>query len=82
MKWEYRGCGGASCSGLLSTAGNLVFGGTRNGVLFAVNASTGDETWRGNIGGLIVAPPVTYLSEGRQQISIASGNAIFTFGLE
>jgi alcohol dehydrogenase (cytochrome c) len=82
IKWEYKGCGDTACGGLLSTAGNLVFGGSRKGLFFAVNASTGDEVWRTSLGGLIMASPVAYLSEGRQQISIASGGAIFTFGLD
>ena len=33
------------------------------------------------LGGEIIAAPVTYLSNGRQQVTIAAGHAIFTFAL-
>jgi alcohol dehydrogenase (cytochrome c) len=69
-------------SGVLSTASNLVFAGSQEGHFFALDAKTGDELWRVNTGGLIVAGPVTYLSNGRQQVTVAAGSAVFTFGLE
>ena len=69
-------------AGILSTAGNLVFGGTDEGQFFALDAVTGKELWRANTGGMIAAGPVGYLSNGKQLVSVASGNAIFTFGLE
>lgn len=80
LKWEYR-VRPKSTSGLLSTAGNLVFGGTAKGGFFALNATTGEELWRLTIGGRVHAAPMTYLADGRQQVTIAAGNALFTFGL-
>jgi alcohol dehydrogenase (cytochrome c) len=65
--------------GLLSTAGNLVFGGNSE-QFFALDATTGKMLWK--LGGKIVASPVTYLSKGRQQVSIAIGRSIFTLGLD
>ncbi len=79
LKWEYR-IQPRSATGLLSTAGNLVFGGTSRGYFFALNASTGQERWRLDIGGSIAAAPITYLVDGKQRITIAAGNALFTFG--
>ena len=69
-------------AGILSTAGNLVFGGTDEGQFFALDAISGNELWRASTGGLIAAGPVSYLSKGKQLVSIAAGSAIFTFGLE
>jgi hypothetical protein len=43
--------------------------------------ATGKELWRINTGAQIIAAPISYLSDGRQMVSIASGNALFTFGL-
>jgi hypothetical protein len=31
---------------------------------------------------MIAAGPISYLSKGKQLVSVAAGNAIFTFGLE
>ena len=79
-KWEYR-VQPKSTLGLLSTAGNLVFGGTVKGNFFALNAKTGKELWRLDIGGKVHAAPVTYIVDGKQCVTIAAGSALFTFGL-
>ena len=68
-------------AGVLSTAGQLVFGGSDEGHFFALDAETGREVWRQNLGGIIRANPVTYLVNGRQFVSIAAGSAMFTFAL-
>lgn len=67
--------------GLLSTAGGLVFGGVESR-FFALDAGTGAELWRMNTGGDIQGAPITYLSEGRQQVTVAAGQTIITFVLE
>ena len=69
-------------AGVLSTAGKLVFGGSDEGYFFALDAETGKEVWRQNLGGIIRANPISYLIKGRQLVSIAAGNALFTFSLE
>ena len=79
LEWEYRVQPRCS-TGLLSTAGNLVFGGTPGGYFFALNATTGEELWKLTVGGSVVAAPVTYLGDGKQYVTIAAVNALFTFG--
>ena len=69
-------------SGILSTAGGIVFGGDDEGNFFALDDRTGKELWRAATGGPIIAAPITYLHKGKQLVSIAAGNSIFTFGLE
>ena len=81
VKWEYKLYQGIE-SGLLSTAGNLVFGGTDEGQFFALDALTGQELWRLSLGGRVIAAPITYLSEQKQLVTIAIGNTIFTFALD
>ena len=66
--------------GVLATAGGIIFGGD-NQSLYALNARTGAELWRINIGGAVNAAPVTYEVQGRQQITVAAGKTILTFGL-
>lgn len=79
-RWEHK-IRPKGTSGLLSTAGNLVFGGTPRGNFFALNAATGKELWHLDIGGRIHAAPVTYLVDGQQYVTIAAGSSLFTFGL-
>jgi alcohol dehydrogenase (cytochrome c) len=67
-------------SGLLATAGGLVFGGAK-GDLFAINSKTGEEVWRLPLGGETLGPPITFTVDGHQVIAIPAGRALFTFGL-
>lgn len=80
LRWEFK-LFSPPWAGLLSTAGGLVFGGTDEGNFLALNAETGKLLWQFPTGGKILASPVSYLSEGKQQIAIAAGHAIFVFGL-
>jgi alcohol dehydrogenase (cytochrome c) len=79
-RWEYP-LQPKSTAGLLSTAGDIVFGGSVDGYFYALDALTGKELWGMNLGGRVHAAPITYLGDGRQYVSIAAGSAIFTFGL-
>ncbi len=79
-KWEYR-VQPRSTSGLLTTAGNLLFGGTVRGSFFALNATTGKELWRLDLGGRVHAAPISYTVDGKQYVTIAAGSALCTLGL-
>ncbi len=59
--------------GVLTTAGNLVFWGTPEGYLKAADAKTGKVVWQFQTGSGIVAPPVTWLQDGVQYVSVVSG---------
>ena len=59
--------------GTVTTAGNLVFEGTADGRLMAFDARNGRKLWESPTGTGIVAPPITYLVDGRQYVSIAVG---------
>ena len=68
-------------SGVLTTAGNLVFHGDRDGYLAAFDAATGKVLWKFQCGGTIIAPPVSYSFGGRQYVAVAAGSSIVTFSL-
>ena len=68
-------------AGVLSTAGNLVFGGTNEGNFFALDAATGKHLWRFPAGEKIIANPISYLAGGKQYVAIAAGDVLITFGL-
>jgi alcohol dehydrogenase (cytochrome c) len=80
MKWEFR-LHSPPWSGCLSTAGGLVFGGTNEGQMFALDAVTGEVRWQFHSGGAVRSNPVSFTIDGAQRIAIASGYAIFVFGL-
>ncbi len=63
----------AEGSGVLTTAGNLVFQGRADGVLAAYRASDGKQLWTFDAGTGIMAPPVTYSVNGVQYVSVMAG---------
>jgi alcohol dehydrogenase (cytochrome c) len=78
--WEYR-MNDVSDSGLLTTAGGLLFSGNREGHFLVLNARDGKLLWTRYLGGQVASSPITWSVDGRQFVSIASGHAVFTFGL-
>ena len=81
VRWEYP-IAPRSTSGLLTTAGDLVFGGTVDGYFFAIDAVSGEELWHVAVGARVHSAPVTYSVNGEQFVTIAAGNVVFTFGLD
>jgi len=59
-------------SGVLTTS-DLVFQGNAEGDFNALDAKTGQVLWSKNLGTGIVAPPITYLVDGVQYVTIAVG---------
>jgi alcohol dehydrogenase (cytochrome c) len=70
-----------SDSGILTTATDLLFTGGREGYFYALDARTGAQLWRASLGGQIANGPITYAIDGKQYVSIISGNSLVTFGL-
>jgi alcohol dehydrogenase (cytochrome c) len=82
VAWEYK-LHSAPWSGVLSTAGNLVFGATNEGQIFALNAKTGAPLWRFQATSLLVrSNPITYAVDGKQYLAMALGNSLYAFALE
>ena len=79
-RWRFE-MASAPTSGLLSTAGGLVFGGDREGYVFALEALSGKVLWKFQAGGTVIAPPVSYLFRGKQYLAVAAGSAILTFAI-
>ncbi|MCC7008536.1 MAG: PQQ-dependent dehydrogenase, methanol/ethanol family [Acidobacteria bacterium] len=69
-------------SGIMTTASDLVFTGSRDGYLLALDARTGAPLWKSNLSSAQMrSAPTTYMVDGRQFISYISGNVLITFGL-
>jgi alcohol dehydrogenase (cytochrome c) len=60
-------------SGVLSTAGGLVFSGQLTGEFEAFDAETGKKLWQFQTGSGIEGQPITWEQDGVQYVAIASG---------
>ena len=63
-------------SGLTSTASDLVFAVLNGGRLAAFNVNTGEIEWEMRIGAYAKTAPISYAYQGRQELAVASGNAV------
>jgi len=80
--WEISDVGGGILgSGLMATAGGLVFYGDGNGAFIAADAKTGKLLWHFNTGQNWKAGPMTYTVDGNQYVGVAAGTSILAFGL-
>ena len=77
IRWSIPRYGGNS--GLLTTAGNVVFGSAASGI-GAYNATTGEPLWNSRIGG-VTNGPITYELDGKQYVIAGAGNRLFAFVL-
>lgn len=68
-------------SGVLSTAGGLVFYGETGGAFAAVDAKSGKTLWIFRANASWRASPMTYMLDGRQYVAIAAGTNILSFAL-
>jgi alcohol dehydrogenase (cytochrome c) len=80
-KHEYRSVGGGRASGLLTTAGGLLFGGDVAGNLVAFDASNGRPLWHVYLGTQVSNAPETFLLDGRQYVLSAAGDTLYAFAL-
>jgi glucose dehydrogenase len=60
-------------SGALATAGNVVFYGTLEGYLKAVDAKTGEELWKYKTPSGIIGDVNAFEHDGKQYIAVLSG---------
>ena len=82
--WEVPQIGApeANYSGVLSTAGGLLFYGQSGGDFAAADAKTGKTLWHFSTGQAWKASPMTYTVKGRQHVAIAAGGNILAFTLD
>jgi alcohol dehydrogenase (cytochrome c) len=78
--WEIPVGGGILGSGLMATAGGLVFYGSDEGFI-AVDAAHGKRLWQFHTNQNWRAGPMTYALDGIQYIAVAGGSNILAFSL-
>lgn len=84
IAWEAPQPGSARAktwSGVLATAGGILFYGQPNGGFAAVDESTGQELWRFETNARMKASPMTFSIGGNQYVAVAAGPNILCFGL-
>ena len=75
--WQTRFPGGvAMTASALATGGGIVFGGTADRYLFALDTDTGETLWRTRLNGDISGAPVTFEVDGRQYLAVGAGGRI------
>jgi len=80
IKWKFEHTS-PTWSGVLSTAGGLVFTGDAEGNFIALDAAAGKALWHFQMGGAVYAAPMAFAVDGKEYVAIAAGSAIYTFGL-
>lgn len=68
-------------AGILTTAGDVLFSGSREGYFMALDARNGAVLWRALTSGQISSSPISYEVAGRQYVAISAYHAVFAFGL-
>ncbi len=80
VKWKFQHTS-PTWSGVLSTAGGLVFSGDAEGNFIAFEAASGKPLWHFQMGGAVYAPPMAFAVDGKEYVAIAAGSAVYAFGL-
>ncbi|MDQ6678557.1 MAG: acido-empty-quinoprotein group A [Acidobacteriota bacterium] len=79
IRWTHKWEGSGIRSGVLSTAGNLVFAGDPSNNLVALDATTGKPLWHVNLGSGMSNGPITYQLDGKQYLVVGAGDTMFGF---
>ena len=80
VKWKFQHTS-PTWSGVLSTAGGLVFSGDAEGNFIAFDAASGKPLWHFQMGGAVYAAPMAFAVDGKEYVVIAAGSALYAFGL-
>ncbi|HWC98680.1 MAG TPA: PQQ-dependent dehydrogenase, methanol/ethanol family [Candidatus Sulfopaludibacter sp.] len=79
--WKHELAENSLASGVLATAGGLVFAASHTGDFLALDARTGRTLWHFQAGGDIPSSPMSYSVNGKQYVAISSAGVLYTFAL-
>jgi acido-empty-quinoprotein group A len=80
VRWKHALTEGGAM-GLLTTAGDLLFGGDGSGNFVAYDPSTGDPVWHAGLAANPSNAPITYMLDGRQFVVVGAGDSLYAFTL-
>jgi alcohol dehydrogenase (cytochrome c) len=81
VRWTYETAGRGGQSGILSTAGHLVFTADNSANLIALDSATGKLLWHMYPGGGLGTGPMTYELDGRQYVVFPVDGVVYAFAL-
>jgi alcohol dehydrogenase (cytochrome c) len=79
-KWDFKMVNYTE-SGVLSTGGDLVFGGGMDGNFVALDARTGQRLWHVFLGGPNASGPISYAVNGKQYVIGTGMGTMYAFAL-
>ena len=79
--WNHEIGEDESISGILTTAGHLLFTADTSHNLLALDPATGKTLWHLNMGGPLLASPMTYMLDGRQYLMIPIYDTLYAFAI-
>ena len=79
IAWRHELPGGGA-TGMLTTAGGLLFAGDGAGNFVAFDAANGTPLWNARLGNVTNAPQ-TYMLDGKQHVLVAAGDQLYAFRL-
>ena len=62
-------------TGILATAGGLIFSGSRDRVFSACDQFDGTELWQARLNGVPSGGPISFMIEGKQYIAVTTGDS-------
>jgi alcohol dehydrogenase (cytochrome c) len=83
IRWSHKwpGNGGGARSGLLSTAGGLLFAGDTNSNVVALDPANGNPLWHAGLHTPLTNGPITYELDGTQYVVVGAGDTLYAFAL-
>jgi alcohol dehydrogenase (cytochrome c) len=81
LKWQRNLGEGVGRSGILTTAGNLLFTGDLEGNLLALDAATGADLWHTRPGANMTNAPMTYSLHGKQYVITGVDDTLYAWTL-
>ncbi len=68
-------------AGVLSNAGGVVFSGSTEGNIFALDATRGKPLWDFQAGGGVGSNPISFTVDGHQMVAVSADRVLYVFGL-
>jgi acido-empty-quinoprotein group A len=81
IRWEHEYPQSGGISGLLSTAGKLLFAGDPSRNFIAYDPETGKILWHAGLTGPVSNGAMTFMLDGRQYVVVGAGDMLWAFSL-
>ena len=79
VRWTHEYQRGGANSGILTTAGKLLFTGDPNGNFIAYDPGNGNILWHSHLPSAVSNAPMTYELDGKQYLIVGAGDSLYAF---